>query len=72
MHGNVWEWCQDWKITYPLGPVRDSSDTSSTKRRITRGGSWYNEARDCRSANRGSGSPDYYSHNLGFRLVKTL
>ncbi|MDM8557143.1 formylglycine-generating enzyme family protein [Desulfococcaceae bacterium HSG7] len=71
MHGNVWEWCQDWKITYPLSPVSDSSDTSSKKRRITRGGSWYNEARDCRSANRGSGSPDYYSHNLGFRLVKT-
>jgi len=70
MHGNVWEWCQDWKIKYPLGPVRDSSDMSSKKHRVTRGGSWYNEARDCRSANRGSGAPDYYNHNLGFRLVK--
>jgi formylglycine-generating enzyme required for sulfatase activity len=71
MHGNVWEWCQDWKGEYPSGLVSDSYVASSGKHRVTRGGSWYNGAGDCRSANRGSGAPDFHNNNLGFRLVKS-
>lgn len=71
MHGNVWEWCLDWKGEYPPGPVYDSRGASSGKHRVTRGGSWYNSSRDCRSANRGGGAPDFYNSNLGFRLVRT-
>jgi formylglycine-generating enzyme required for sulfatase activity len=62
-------WCQDWKGEYPSGPVRDSYIASSEKHRVARGGSWYNGAGDCRSANRGGGAPDFHNNNLGFRLV---
>ncbi len=55
MHGNVWEWCEDW---YEFG-----------KRRVIRGGSWGIAPRYLRSASRGSSAPDYLSPNFGFRVV---
>jgi hypothetical protein len=43
-----------------------SSDGSN---RVNRGGSWNNNARNCRSANRNNNSPDNRNNNLGFRLA---
>ena len=37
--------------------------------RVNRGGSWNNNAQNCRSANRNNNSPDNSNNNLGFRLV---
>ena len=37
--------------------------------RVKRGGSWNNNARNCRSANRNNNHPDNRNNNLGFRLA---
>ncbi len=37
--------------------------------RVIRGGSWNNNARNCRSANRNRNNPDNRNNNNGFRLV---
>ena len=69
MHGNVWEWCQDWKGDYPSGSVTDPKGPSSGSYRVLRGGSWGNGPWYCRSAYRTGSNPDSRSYNLGFRLV---
>jgi hypothetical protein len=36
---------------------------------VNRGGSWNNQAANCRSANRNGNRPDNRNNNLGFRLA---
>ena len=69
MHGNVWEWCQDWHAMYPYQYLIDPKGPSSGKRRVFKGGSWLNDAAQCRSANRFREIPSFKSRYLGFRLV---
>ena len=68
MHGNVWEWCQDWHGNYPGGSVTDPQGAASGDFRVFRGGSWDDDARDCRSASRNGSGPGYRDGNCGFRL----
>lgn len=42
---------------------------SQGSQRVNRGGSWNNDARNCRSANRNYNSPDNRNNNLGFRVA---
>ena len=70
MHGNVWEWCEDWKGDYPSSHVTDPEGPSSGSR-VYRGGSWYYDAGYCRSADRHRGTPGRRFNFLGLRLART-
>ncbi len=72
IHGNVWEWVQDtWHDNYTGAPA-DESPWKDGYGRVVRGGSWFSEARECRSANRGYFDPGALNANLGFRLLMTV
>lgn len=44
---------------------------SSGSNRVKRGGSWNNNANNCRVANRNNNTPDNSNNNIGFRPVST-
>jgi formylglycine-generating enzyme required for sulfatase activity len=71
MHGNVWEWCEDWYGSYPGGEVVDPMGPRSGSLRVDRGGGWGDGAVVCRSANRGNVAPGSRDGYLGFRLLRT-
>ena len=45
--------------------------TVSGANRVIRGGSWFNDARNCRSAYRNNADPGNRDDNLGVRLLST-
>ncbi|MCL1915468.1 MAG: formylglycine-generating enzyme family protein [Desulfovibrionaceae bacterium] len=72
VHGNIWEWVQDWhgKKYYANSPETDPKGPSSREYRVFLGGSWYDVAFEyCRSASRGYDSPDIRDFLIGFRLA---
>jgi formylglycine-generating enzyme len=71
MHGNVWNWVQDWYAAYPRGRATDPSGPASGSKRVMRGGSYYTEGYRCRSGYRGSYEPTIRHGNMGFRLAIT-
>jgi formylglycine-generating enzyme required for sulfatase activity len=70
MHGNIWEWCEDWWDGKLQGGV-DPSGPASSSYRLSRGGSWYNFACHCRAADRFIRSQLGSLNGLGFRVARS-
>jgi formylglycine-generating enzyme required for sulfatase activity len=82
MHGQIWEWCGDQWHPDPIGEGWPSDGqpwqgldlsleepvTSQLNCRLLRGGSWFHDPRDCRSAFRDYNPPDYRDGTIGFRV----
>lgn len=69
VHGDVYEWCEDYYGAYPAGPVTNPQGPSSGVNRVFRGGSWAYGGAACRSAGRYQADPSSRFNFLGFRVV---
>lgn len=70
MHGNLWEWCLDTLHSNYEGAPRDGSAwIDNDNQKLLRGGSWYYNPRNCRSACRDDNVPDGGGNDVGFRVV---
>jgi len=72
MHGNVWEWCEDWKADYPKESVIDPKGPATGQYRLLRGGSFTGAGSHSRAANWWGTLPATKENDyLGLRLAKT-
>jgi len=70
MHGNVWEWCEDWLGEYPFA-VTDPKGPATGDRRVLRGGSFNLFVSRARSSFRNGFTPTNRRYVDGFRLART-
>jgi len=69
MAGNVWEWTDSSFVAYPGSTYQDRF--YSPDYRVIRGGGWFEEAANVRSANRNAGDPNITANDdLGFRCAR--
>ena len=70
MIGNADEWCADGYGPYPEGPVSDPTGDANSTRRVTRGGSWYDDPTECRAGARRNEEQTVSRNMIGFRVVR--
>jgi formylglycine-generating enzyme required for sulfatase activity len=78
MHGNVWEWCNDfYKVDYYIETAqKDPKGPESGDKKVLRGGCWNSNPDACRSAYRYNENPAYadacFGYDIyGFRCVRS-
>jgi len=73
MAGNVWEWCEDWygSDAYAHSPADNPRGPDVGVHRVLRGGAWYCDAREVRTANRYYALPGARSYHIGFRCARS-
>ena len=71
MHGNVWEWCWDWRGAYSTESQTDPVGAVAGAYRVIRGGAWGTRGHNLRSANRSHVNTFYRNSDGGFRLVRS-
>jgi formylglycine-generating enzyme required for sulfatase activity len=72
MHGNAWQWCEDYYGKYEDVPKKKDpvqSNKQPNNRRVLRGGSWNLNPTYCRSAVRFLNAPDGRINDFGFRVA---
>ena len=72
MHGNMWEWTNDWYGEYDIDDTLNPKGAETGTRKVDRGGGYWDPAWRCRSAYRGGGDPPgNRGAGLSFRVVKS-
>jgi formylglycine-generating enzyme required for sulfatase activity len=71
MHGNAWEWTQDWygEDYYAMSPVDDPKGPDDGQVYVRRGGSWHTWSLYARSTYRNWNTPQTRYTLVGMRLV---
>jgi formylglycine-generating enzyme required for sulfatase activity len=71
MHGNIWEWTNDWYGEYNVDDKLNPKGPNTGTKKVDRGGGFYDPAWRCRSAYRAGGDPPVNrGTGISFRLVK--
>ncbi|MBN1344843.1 MAG: SUMF1/EgtB/PvdO family nonheme iron enzyme, partial [Phycisphaerae bacterium] len=70
-HGNAAEWTRSNYQPYQaeLSPTRSTAPESPPKKKVTRGGSWYDPPNRCRAAFRQPYPPVQPVYDVGFRVI---
>lgn len=71
MHGNVWEWCNDWHGSLQDVTVTNPNGATAGEYRVMRGGAFISAGSETRSSFRGGIMPTAREDSVGFRLART-
>ena len=72
MHGNVWEWCDDWNQPYTDEAATNHRRVGGGPFRVARGGAHNEPAAECRAALRQGSPVERRDRFMGFRLARSV